>query len=67
MTDNHELRELRLEVAELKEIVMAQAKATEGLVDAWKTAQGMVRLVKILGYVATAVTAVYAMFRLGKG
>lgn len=66
MDENFELQELRREVLELKEIVMAQAKATEGLVDAWKTAQGMVRLVKILGSVATAAAAIWALFRLGK-
>lgn len=65
MTDNYELRELRSEVAELKEIVMANAKATEGLVDAWKTAQGVVKLVKILGSIAAAVTAIWAFFKLG--
>jgi hypothetical protein len=66
MTDNYELQELRREVSELKELVMAQAKATEGLVDAWKTAQGMVRLVKIVGYIATAATGVWALFHVGK-
>lgn len=64
--NNYELQELRREVSELKELVMAQAKATEGLVDAWKTAQGMVRLVKILGYIATAAAAVWALFHTGK-
>lgn len=64
--DNYELQELRKEVQELKEIVLANAKATEGLIDAWKTAQGMVRLVKILGSIATAGAAIWALFRLGK-
>lgn len=66
MTANYELQELRREVSELKELVLAQAKATEGLVDAWKTAQGMVRLVKAVGYIAAAAAAVWSLFRMGK-
>lgn len=57
-TDNAELQELRREVAELKE-------AVGDLVEAWRTAQGVVRFVKWLSTLAIAITSVWALFKLG--
>ena len=49
--ENYELKELSREVAELK-------AAVKDLVDAWNTARGMVRFVKWMGGIATAVSAI---------
>lgn len=35
------------------------------LVDAWNTARGMVRFVKLLGSIATAVAAMWALLKIG--
>lgn len=52
MTDNTiELQKLQSEVAELR-------AAVKDLVEAWNTARGMVRFVKWLGGIATAVSAI---------
>lgn len=59
MSDDNEFAALRREVAELKADV-------KDLVEAWRTAKGIVALVKWVGALATAVTAVWAMFKLGK-
>jgi hypothetical protein len=37
----------------------------QGLLDAWKTATGVVRFVKFLGGVGTAVAALWALIQLG--
>lgn len=58
--DVSELQELKREVAELRTDV-------RDLVDAWRTAQGMVRFVKWLGGTATAATAIWALIKLSLG
>ena len=60
-TDNADLKRevhaLRVEVRDLN----AQVR---GLVEAWKTAQGVVKFMKLLGSLATAATAVWVLVRL---
>lgn len=55
-----DLQQLRQEVAELKESV-------QDLVDAWRTATGVVRFVKWLSGMAIAVASVVALFKTGNG
>lgn len=56
---NHaDIRELRAEVAELRADVRE-------LIDAWKAAKGLVRLVKFLAALAVAYATVWSAFRLG--
>lgn len=50
-----EVSHLKLEVSELNNSV-------KELVDAWKAATGMLRLIKVLGMVAGAVAAIAALF-----
>lgn len=53
----YEVQALRREVRQLSDEV-------KGLVDAWNTAQGVVKFMKLLGGLATAATALYALLRL---
>jgi hypothetical protein len=55
-----EVHHLRREVSELSSNVSA-------LVDAWKTAQGVVRFVKVVGAIATSAAALWALVKLGTG
>jgi len=54
----YELHELRREVAELRQDV-------RGLLEAWRTAQGVVRFVKWVGAMATGITAIWALVKMG--
>lgn len=58
MTDSAEIAALREDVAELKALV-------NELVFAWNTARGVVKFVKVIGSIATAVTAVWALLKIG--
>lgn len=55
------------DIARLEAKVDALSTQIQDLVQAWNTARGMVRFVKLLGGMATAVTAIWALIRLGKG
>lgn len=59
MTDSHDLqlRRVENELAALRSDISA-------LLTAWQTAQGVVRFVKWLGSIATAVTALWAVIHL---
>ncbi|MGA0588711.1 hypothetical protein ACO2Q2_16530 [Dyella sp. KRB-257] len=56
----NELEQLRKEVSALRDDI-------HGLLEAWRTASGVVKAVKWLGKVAAAVTTIYALFKLGGG
>lgn len=56
--EHADLYALRNEVSELRADVRE-------LIDAWKTAKGLVRLVKLIGVLAVAYTAVWSMLKLG--
>jgi hypothetical protein len=58
--DVQEIRELQREVAELK-------LAIRDLVEAWRTAQGVVRLVKWMGGTAVSITAVWVLIKMAMG
>lgn len=59
MTDPaNELQQLRNEVAALRQDI-------HGLLEAWRTASGVVKAVKWVGKLATAVAGIYALFKLG--
>lgn len=58
MNESYELKGLSREVAELKAAVHAQSEAVKDLVDAWNTARGMVRFIKWMGGIATALSAI---------
>jgi hypothetical protein len=60
MTDSNDIQLQRVEheLAALRNDISA-------LLDAWRTAQGLVRFVKWAGSLATAATAIYALLRMG--
>jgi len=58
MSDSSEITALRQDVAAL-------SRDVKDLVDAWNTARGVVRFVKLLGSVATAVAAMWALIKIG--
>jgi uncharacterized protein YukE len=60
MTDSNDIQLQRVEneLAALRSDISA-------LLDAWRTAQGLVRFVKWVGSLATAATAIYALLRMG--
>jgi hypothetical protein len=60
-----EPRDLQLQRVE-NELAALRADINS-LLEAWRAAQGMVRFIKFLGGMATAVTAVWAMAKLGSG
>lgn len=57
---NDDLQQLRREVAELRNDV-------KDLLEAWRTATGIVRFVKWLSGMAIAVASVVALFKTGNG
>ncbi|OOG61433.1 hypothetical protein B0E46_15765 [Rhodanobacter sp. B04] len=54
--NHHEMRLLRAEVRELSQQV-------HDLVEAWNTARGMVKFIKLLGSIATAGGAIWLMIQ----
>lgn len=59
MTDpSNEFEQLREEVAAMREDI-------RGLLDAWRTASGVVKAVKWVGKLAAALTTIYALIKLG--
>ena len=76
MTDFNESDHTRLvllekQIAELRRDVKTQTTATRDLLDAWNSAKWLVGLVRLIGSVAVALGACYALFKgiytLGKG
>lgn len=57
---SREVRELRREVTDL-------SSSVRDLVDAWRTARGLVRAVKVLGTLATGITGIWLLVRLVVG
>lgn len=57
---SREVHHLRREVTELSNNV-------RDLVEAWRTARGVVRFVKVLGGAATGVMAIWALIKLSMG
>lgn len=57
---HHEMRQLRNEVRELSQQV-------HDLVEAWNTARGLVRFVKVLGQLATAGAAIWVILTMWRG
>lgn len=57
--------ELRKELAETRDEVKAQTAATKELVEAWKTATGVVRFVKWTSTLVTAIGVIWAAIRYG--
>jgi len=55
------------EIQQLREEVAALRGDIQVLLDAWRTAKGVVTFVKWLGGVATAVTAMWTLIKVGKG
>lgn len=53
--------DLRREVHALRVEVRDLNSQVRGLVEAWQTAQGVVRFVKVMGSLATAVAAIWAL------
>jgi hypothetical protein len=58
--DANEIRELRREVEEMR-------KDVRDLIDAWRTARGVVRFVKYVAGFATALTSLWALVKLAMG
>lgn len=65
MTEPTELHALQQEVAALRQEVASLQQGVQGLLEAWRTAQGMVRLIKWMGATATAITATWALIKMG--
>lgn len=57
---SREVHHLRREVTELSSNV-------RDLVEAWRTARGVVRFVKVLGGIATSAAAIWALVKLSMG
>ena len=53
------------DIARVEAKVDALANKVDDLLTAWNTAQGMVRFVKFLGGVASALVAMWALVRFG--
>ena len=60
-----ELHELRAEVAASRTEVAELRQDIQDLLAAWRAATGIVRAVKWAGKIATALTALYALYRIG--
>lgn len=58
MSDSSEITALRQDVAALRRDV-------KDLVEAWDTARGVVKFMKVLGSIATAITATWALIKIG--
>lgn len=63
MSEQNEI-ELRHEVHDLNKKVENLTEKVSGLVEAWNTATGVLKFVKVLGSMATAVVAIWAIFRM---
>lgn len=53
------------EFEQLREEVAAMREDIRGLLDAWRTASGVVKAVKWVGKLAAALTTIYALIKLG--
>lgn len=53
------------EFEQLREEVAAMREDIRGLLDAWRTAYGVVKAVKWVGKLAAALTTIYALIKLG--
>lgn len=58
MTDANDLARVEKKVDDL-------ALQIKSLVEAWDTARGVVKFMKVLGSVATAITATWALIKIG--
>lgn len=54
---------LEREVSDLRVAVQAQTKATRDLIEAWNSAKWLVGLIRLLGSIAVAIGACYALWR----
>lgn len=53
------------EIALLRQEVRELTSQIRDLVDAWNTARGMVKFVKLLGSVSLSLAAIWGLFKLG--
>lgn len=60
------LESLRSEVRECRKDIADMRDAIKGLVEAWSTARGLVKFVKLIGTLAGGIAAIWALWRIGK-
>ena len=60
------LESLRGEVQSLRREVGNLSKAIKDLLEAWNTARGLVKFVKLVGTLAGCIAAIWALMRIGK-
>lgn len=62
----HDLQPLRREIHECREEVKQLSSDVRDLIEAWQTARGLVKFVKLIGSIATAFAALWALWRFSK-
>jgi hypothetical protein len=60
------LESLRGEVQSLRREVSDLSQAIKALLEAWNTARGLVKFVKLIGTLAGGIAAIWALMRIGK-
>jgi hypothetical protein len=67
MTDQElSIESVRAEVQALRSDVATLSRSIRELLEAWNTARGLVKFVKLIGTLAGGIAAIWALMRIGK-